>query len=142
MNSELLSEENTETDWRLLLLSPHDNVLVLRGRIEQGEKILVGGHRVLVNAQISTGHKLAARNISVGEKIIKYGAPIGSAIAAINLGDHVHACLYSRIVMIKDTTHDQNTNVVSTKFDIQHLTKRRCCTYHSWSVCHQPEFGR
>ena len=90
MNSELLSDENTETDGRLLLLSPQDNVLVLRGRIEQGEKIRIGGHMVSVNGQISIGHKLAAKNISAGEKIIKYGAPIGSATAAINLGDHVH----------------------------------------------------
>jgi hypothetical protein len=90
MNSDALSEENIETDARLLLLSPDDNVLVLRGMIESGEKIFIGGTAVIVKEQISIGHKLAAKNISIGGKVLKYGAPIGSATCDINLGDHVH----------------------------------------------------
>ena len=73
MNSDALSEENIETDARLLLLSPDDNVLVLRGMIESGEKIYIGGTAVIVKEQISIGHKLAAKNISIGGKVLKYG---------------------------------------------------------------------
>ena len=90
MNSNVRSEEDVETDARLLLLSPADNVLVLRGMIERGERIYIRGVSVIVREQISIGHKLAARDIPTDGKVMKYGAPIGSATCDINLGDHVH----------------------------------------------------
>ncbi|MBQ4556986.1 MAG: altronate dehydratase [Clostridia bacterium] len=43
-----------------------------------------------VEVNIEDGHKYAARDISVGENIIKYGMPIGHAIADIKKGEHVH----------------------------------------------------
>lgn len=78
------------TDLRLLLLSPGDNVLVLRGQIEAGEEIEVEGVRVTVPERLGLGHKLARRPIAPGEKVMKYAAPIGSATAPIAVGDHVH----------------------------------------------------
>jgi len=50
---------------------------------------LEGDSLTLVN-DIDVGHKLARRNIKQGEKIIKYGASIGSAKADIQRGEHVH----------------------------------------------------
>ena len=38
----------------------------------------------------SDGHKYARCNISCGEKVIKYGMPIGSAVSNISCGEHVH----------------------------------------------------
>lgn len=38
----------------------------------------------------SDGHKYAVRAIAVGEQIIKYGMPIGKAMADIAVGEHVH----------------------------------------------------
>ena len=38
----------------------------------------------------SLGHKVALRDIAVGEPIIKYGESIGAASAAIAEGEHVH----------------------------------------------------
>lgn len=43
-----------------------------------------------VEVNISDGHKYAVHDISVGENIIKYGMPIGHAIADIKKGEHVH----------------------------------------------------
>ncbi|MBE6680027.1 MAG: altronate dehydratase [Ruminococcaceae bacterium] len=43
-----------------------------------------------VEVNISDGHKYAVRDISAGENIIKYGMPIGHAIADIKKGEHVH----------------------------------------------------
>lgn len=83
-------EPKPETDNRLLLLSPGDNVLVLRGVIESGEEIYVCGIAVVAKKQINIGHKMAAMDIATGAKILKYGAPIGSATSDIKLGDHVH----------------------------------------------------
>jgi hypothetical protein len=81
---------DSATDPRLLLLSPHDNILVLRSAIKNGEQILIDGHSVLINSHIGLGHKLAATPIPSGTKVIKYGAPIGTASRDIAIGDHVH----------------------------------------------------
>lgn len=78
------------SDPRLLLLNADDNVLVARGPIGAGEQVLVDGHAVRLDGTLRLGHKLARRAIADGEAIIKYGAPIGYATAAIPPGAHVH----------------------------------------------------
>lgn len=79
-----------ETDPRLLLLHDDDNVFVARSAIDAGETVTVGGIPVTVEHRIAMGHKLARQPIATGEKVLKYGAPIGSATRTITLGDHVH----------------------------------------------------
>ncbi len=39
---------------------------------------------------IPLGHKIALRDIGKGENVIKYGRPIGHAVAPIKKGAHVH----------------------------------------------------
>jgi len=80
----------TQSDSRLLLLSPGDNVFVLRAQIEAGEEIVVEGVPVRLPQRLGIGHKLSRRLIRPGEKVVKYGAPIGSATAEIQPGAHVH----------------------------------------------------
>ena len=41
-------------------------------------------------SDIPAGHKVALRNIQNGERVIKYGMPIGQAIMDISAGEHVH----------------------------------------------------
>lgn len=79
-----------KTDPRLLLLSPNDNVFVLRAAIEAGETIVVGGRKVLIPDRIGLGHKIARKIIKKGNSVLKYGASIGSATCEISPGDHVH----------------------------------------------------
>ncbi|MBB5753995.1 UxaA family hydrolase [Prosthecomicrobium pneumaticum] len=91
MSRAVLEGRAEDTDGRLLLLDPSDNVLVVRARIPAGETIRVGGGvPVPVPADLPLGHKIARRPIAAGEKIVKYGAPIGTATVAIDLGAHVH----------------------------------------------------
>lgn len=78
------------TDSRLLLLFEGDNVLVARTRIRGGETVSVEGTAVTLAADLPLGHKLARRPIVAGEKIVKYGAPIGTATEAIATGTPVH----------------------------------------------------
>lgn len=73
-----------------LLLHPDDNVLILRAPIAEGDELLIDGRRMVCAAAIDTGHKIARRDLKAGDKIIKYGAPIGSATADIRIGAHVH----------------------------------------------------
>lgn len=79
-----------QTDARLLLLASGDSVLVVRDTIEKGEEIMVCGQPIAIAERVGMGHKLAAKPISMGDKIIKYGAPIGSATRTIEIGEHVH----------------------------------------------------
>lgn len=74
----------------LIKLAPDDNVLVAPGPVAKGPADISGGGVLQVISAVSLGHKLAARDISMGEKITKYGVPIGSATADIPAGAHVH----------------------------------------------------
>lgn len=44
-----------------------------------------------VKVNLENGHKYAARDILCGEKVIKYGFPIGVATENIFLGEHIHS---------------------------------------------------
>ena len=79
-----------ELDGRVILLGPNDNVVVVRRRIEAGSAVRIGTREVVLPKDVPLGHKLASRDIEIGEKIIKYGAPIGSATTDIRAGEHVH----------------------------------------------------
>ena len=78
------------SDPRLLRLHPRDNVLTVIRTLEVGERLFIEGVETRVLARLALGHKIAARAIADGEKIVKYGAPIGSATRAIAPGEHVH----------------------------------------------------
>ena len=86
----MAAQQAADTDRRLLLLHADDNVLVTRAPIASGEPIQIGGARVTLARTLPLGHKLARRPIAVGEKIRKYGAPIGTATSDIATGEHVH----------------------------------------------------
>ena len=81
---------NTADDPRLLRLHPADNVFTVLAPIAAGERFIVGGVETTIDGGVSLGHKLASRPIAAGEKVIKYGAPIGSATRDIARGEHVH----------------------------------------------------
>lgn len=74
---------------KLLRLSPADNIYVARAGIAAGETLGISEQSVVETA-IPLGFKIAARDIAVGEKILKYGAPIGSATQTIRAGEIVH----------------------------------------------------
>ena len=57
--------------------------------LEAGTRLVVEGGEATVPAPLAIGHKVAARRIVAGEKIVKYGAPIGSAACEIPAGAHV-----------------------------------------------------
>jgi len=78
------------TDPRLLQLAPEDNVAVAKTTIAAGESIQIAGESVVCAQTLPTGHKVAIVPIGAGGKIVKYGAPIGSATCDIRPGDYVH----------------------------------------------------
>jgi altronate dehydratase small subunit len=86
----LYNPRMSDTDPRLIRLAPDDNVLVAAKRIESGESLRIDGSEVTLAAALPLGYKVAARAIAAGEKILKYGAPLGSASQGIAIGEVVH----------------------------------------------------
>ena len=79
------------TDPRILRIAAEDNVGVALAALAVGETVVVDGRQVALAAPVPSGHKLALCAIAAGQKVIKYGAPIGSATRDIAPGDHVHS---------------------------------------------------
>jgi len=75
---------------RLIRISPQDHVAVAVAAIEPGESLTIAGLSITAADRIPAGHKLALIPIAAGQKVLKYGAPIGSATRAIRPGEHVH----------------------------------------------------
>jgi altronate dehydratase small subunit len=74
----------------LLRLDGDDNVAVATRNLDAGEHVTLGDTVLTMERRVPTGHKVATRAIAVGERIVKYRVPIGSAIAAIAPGQYVH----------------------------------------------------
>ena len=79
-----------ETDRRLVILAPEDNVCVACTALPEGTALLVNGALLTIRQPIGLGHKVAHRAIAPGEAVVKYGARIGSATVSIAAGDNVH----------------------------------------------------
>lgn len=77
-------------DRRLVLLAPEDNCVVVARELPVGENVEIDGVHLVVGPAMTIGHKLARCAVSEGEKVIKYGAIIGHATAAIAAGEHIH----------------------------------------------------
>lgn len=73
-----------------VLLNDTDNVFVCCKQLLSGESTNVEGNDAVMTDDITVGHKIARKPIMKGEKIIKYGVSIGSAIADIAFGEHIH----------------------------------------------------
>lgn len=76
----------------LIRINSNDMVAVALTQLTAGSVVHVTGadSSVTLTEDISMGHKVALRNISKGESVIKYGFSIGQATADIKEGSHVH----------------------------------------------------
>ena len=77
-------------DRRLLLLAEQDNVVVACANLQAGDVVRIDGEDVQLSADAPVGFKIARRDFVPAEKVLKYGAEIGSTTAAIKRGDVVH----------------------------------------------------
>jgi len=75
---------------KLIKLHPDDNVQIVVEETKAGELVMINGTVVSIDKAIQIGHKIAEQPIANGQKIIKYGVPIGSATADIAIGAHIH----------------------------------------------------
>ena len=73
-----------------LAITSRDNVATALVRLDAGQTLEIGRHRITTQQTIPSGHKVALADIAPGADVIKYGAPIGTATEAIAAGAHVH----------------------------------------------------
>jgi len=74
----------------VIVVSERDNVATALKPIDAGREVRAGASTVVAAEAIPRGHKLAVRAIRVGEPVVKYGSPIGTASSDIAVGAHVH----------------------------------------------------
>ena len=67
-----------------------DNVVTCCTPIPAGNAIRVGTQTIIAVQDIPIYHKMAIMDIQAGEKVYKYGQPIGAASCDIRKGQHVH----------------------------------------------------
>jgi hypothetical protein len=77
-----------------ICLTEADNVATTLRPVRAGERIIVScnGRRSALTARddVPLCHKVALADLRDGHDVLKYGLPIGVAIAAIAAGTHVH----------------------------------------------------
>jgi altronate dehydratase small subunit len=77
-----------------IVIRAEDNVATAIRNLEAGYEAAVGiGEdmiRLKLYQSIDFGHKMAIRDIALGEKILKYASVIGKATRSIKAGEHVH----------------------------------------------------
>ncbi|BFM19061.1 UxaA family hydrolase [Gilvimarinus japonicus] len=81
---------NASGQLQLLLLHPADNVLVSVQSLRAGTEVDAEGVRYQIVEPIAVGHKIARLDMPAGEKIRRYGAPIGSLSRSVKAGEWVH----------------------------------------------------
>ena len=74
----------------LLLLNDADNVLIATTDLSPGSHRVSDGTVIDVVEGVRLGHKVAARRLDVGDRVLRYGVPIGSMTVATEAGVWVH----------------------------------------------------
>lgn len=75
----------------LAVMDAKDNVATAVRDIAVGEKVKTEDGVVVETLNpIPFGHKVAIKDIANGAEVLKYGEPIGVAIAPIKFGEHTH----------------------------------------------------
>jgi (2R)-sulfolactate sulfo-lyase subunit alpha len=81
----------------LLVHDPADNVgvVVVEGLTASTDMLCVVTHddsdfRLVVGTDVPIGHKVALKDLAVGDTVVKYGQDIGRIVAPVKRGEHVH----------------------------------------------------
>ncbi len=81
---------DTRSSATFILLHPNDNVLVCVQETKAGQLVDIGGVQYRFDANIQVGHKIARHDLNAGEKILRYGVPIGTLTQKADRGAHIH----------------------------------------------------
>lgn len=71
-------------------MAADDNCLIARTALAAGTRVDIDGQAVTLAQTIDIGHKAARRALCIGDKVLRYGAIIGSMTAPVAIGEHIH----------------------------------------------------
>lgn len=70
-----------------LKINAADNVAVAISELKKGAEVMIDGASIVLKNNIPAGHKFAIAAIAQGQNVVKYGYPIGHAIANVEAGE-------------------------------------------------------
>lgn len=73
-----------------IALHGSDNVMVCCRGVRAGDIVTIDEIPVIMTRPIGIGHKIARVYLSVGDKVLRYNAPIGSMTKDAPIGSHIH----------------------------------------------------
>jgi altronate hydrolase len=93
-----------------VIVSPKDNVAVVKNKIPPGKRLeLPDGRVVCITDSIEPGNRFATRAIAAGEFVLQYGQPIGASLG-IGEGDLIsHANMSDAVPVVRDLPEDLHT---------------------------------
>jgi hypothetical protein len=100
-------------DSRLILLAPEDNCVIAATTLSAGTVVEIDGQALTLSTTIALGHKLARRALVSGDKVIRYGAPIGHVTTDVEKGAHLHTHNLTSDYL-PTYTHDEGHTFVDT----------------------------
>lgn len=98
------------TAYPVIKINSNDDVVVARFPVKEGTWL--AHEETTVNVDIPAGHKIALRDIAVGEAVKRYGQVIGFASQDIRQGDHVHTHNLSMGDFTRDYAFGEDTVVL------------------------------
>ena len=73
----------------LVIMDDRDNIaVVMTSCLSKGSAVAVNGISLTARDDVPFAHKVAIRPIARGERVFKYGEPVGIATADIAPGEH------------------------------------------------------
>ena len=100
---------------KAIIINEKDNVAVALCDLKKGDSF----GNITLKTDVPEKHKLALKNITSGEKVIKYGFPIGIATEDIKLGEHIHTHnLKTSLMESEEYVFKRNFNYSPQKSDL------------------------
>jgi hypothetical protein len=75
---------------RFVLLNEKDNILVCAEAAKAGAAVEIDGQTFVLQVDIALGHKIARKQLAVGDRVLRYGISIGFITQPVTPGEHVH----------------------------------------------------
>lgn len=95
-------------------INPADNVAVAINDVEAGLSFDIDGTGITTIAAIPAGHKVALKDMSEGEDVVKYGFPIGHLLKAVAQGGLIdHSVLKTNLEGLLDYTYQPDLTEIA-----------------------------